>query len=180
MWISGLYIRFTTFTKRLNWDRYDGTRKHLYWYCYMWCCCSAPHPCSSYSCFSCIDTQHHLHTSESWKWAKLGGVTITLFNLSASVILHPNRFYPHGLSLSSSVSPPTFYFHVCLVPLSPLGLVNKWATFSSRYKWQVLSQHSESNAGSPVSRETSNQSRVCLTTEDVVISLGCYLISSCV
>lgn len=181
MWVmcmSGLYIRFNTFTKGLNWDRYDGTRKHLYWYCDMSYCCSAPHPCSSHSCRSCIDTQQHLHTSECWQWAKLGGVTITFFNLSASIILHSDRFYLRGQRsfLPSALQPFIFtsVLSLVLLPLSSLVLVNKWATFSFRYNRQMLSQHSESSEGCPVSGETSNQSWV------VVISLGCYLISSCV
>lgn len=78
---------------------------------------SAPHPCSSHTCFSCIDTQRHLHTSECWQWAKLGGVTITLLSPPPSATLHPNRLCPHGLSACLFFTRPSnlLFSHLFLV-----------------------------------------------------------------
>lgn len=43
------------------------------------------------------NTQKHPHKREGWQWAKLGGVTVTLLTLAASVFLPPIRLGPHAL-----------------------------------------------------------------------------------
>lgn len=98
-------------------------------------------------------TQKHPHTSDCWQWAEIGGVTIPLPILPASVILPPNSLCPHALSppppLSIS-SHPTLQFHLSalslvLLPLPPSGIVSKRATFSWSGCYRVC-QHSQSNA----------------------------------
>lgn len=78
---------------------------------------------------SVVHTQKHRHTSESWQWAKLGGFTITLLFLPASVIPPPNRLCPHALSLvsllPSTLPPSTFIcllWVLCFFPCPLLGI----------------------------------------------------------